>query len=146
MQLFSPEVHLPSWSATVPMHLASTQSMVHDGYDWLQRNSLEEVREEVEARGWRVPCEAEWELQFWLLRTLTPFAFSAFGELCRDSWAAGYFTPFSDDGMSRGDAHEVVRVASFDAREISSAMPQRRPVRSTPMFSVRPVIDLPDGP
>lgn len=146
LQIFSPEVHVPAWVGEVPMHLAATVPMVHEGYDWVPRQSVPDLRAQLRTRGWRAPTEAEWELQFWSLRTLAPIAFSPFGELCQDSWAPGYTLPFDAGSLSRGGEHEVVRLASFDANSPATAMPSRRPLRSTSMVAMRPIIDIPRGP
>jgi hypothetical protein len=142
-QIWSPEVHAPSWVAQVPMHLAGTSAMLHEGYEWATRQSVPDLCEELVTCGWRAPSEAEWELQFWSLRALVPIAFSPYGELCRDTWAPGYTLPFEPGRLSRGSDHQVVRVASFDPNSPSSALPMRRPLRSTSMISVRPVIEIP---
>lgn len=145
-QIFSPEVHAPAWVGDVPMHLAATVAMVHEGYDWVPRQAVPDLRTTLRTRGWRAPTEAEWELQFWSLRTLAPIAFSPFGELCQDSWAPGYTLPFAAGSLSRGNEYEVVRVASFEANSPAAAMPTRRPLRSTSMVAMRPIIEIPRSP
>ena len=127
LQLFSPEVYLPSREARVGVHLAALRPMVFEGHEWVHRDNRDRLERELGARGWRLPSEAEWELQWQLARGRAPIEFGQV-ELCADDWHVG-FEGAPLDGQPWGRGAEV--------------MPSRRPVRSTSIAQVRPVIDVP---
>ena len=141
LQLFSPEVHLPARRARVGSHLTATEPMVFEGHEWVHRDNRDRLRKELAARSWRLPSEAEWELEWRLLRTLTPIRFGQV-ELCADDWHIGYAgAPI--DGTPWGQGADLVRQWEPSGGTVDAVMPGRRPIRSASITQVRPVIDVP---
>lgn len=141
LQLFSPEVHVPARRAQVGAHLAGLRPMQFEGHEWVHRDNRPRLAAELRARGWRLPSEAEWELQWRVARRLVPLEFGQV-ELCADAWHVGY-EGAPTDGRPWGAGAEVVREWDQVGASVEAVMPSRRPVRSASITQVRPVIDLP---
>lgn len=141
LQLFSPEVHVPARRAQVSTHLAGLRPMQFEGHEWVHRDNRARLAAELRTRGWRLPSEAEWELQWRVARRLAPLEFGQV-ELCADEWHVGY-EGAPTDGRPWGTGAEVVREWDQFGASVEAVMPSRRPVRSASITQVRPVIDLP---
>lgn len=140
LQLFSPEVHLPARRARVATHLAGLEPMLFEGHEWVHRDNRARLSDELCTRGWRLPSEAEWELQWRVARRLVPIEFGQV-ELCADDWHVGYEgAPL--DGQPWGLGADLVRQWDSSGASVESVLPARRPVRSASITQVRPVIDL----
>jgi hypothetical protein len=139
---FSPEVHFPPRELEVPAHLVATAPVALDGHEWIHRDERPRVLAELERRGWRLPTEVEWELHWRVLRGPVGLTFGE-GELCADDWHLS-FEGAPRDASAWGSGAEVVRRGDPDRRSVEGLMPGRRPIRSTSLFKLRPVIDVPE--
>ncbi len=138
--VFSPEVHVPLREVRVPAHLCATEPVAFEGRGWLLRDAVPRLRSWLDARGWRLPSECEWEAQ-WALGPDAGLTFGAMGELCLDDWHASYQGAPSD-ASPWGTGAELVKTGSRDAAQLESAIASRRPVRTVGLVQARPVIDL----
>ncbi len=142
MTLYSPEVHVPIRDVTVPMHLCARRPIEIDGYDWVMRTSVPRVLEVLSERGWRLPSECEWELQWNVGRSRPEFRFGEPGDLCLDSWHISY-QGAPRDASAWGTGAELVKYGQPDPTGVHWEVTSRRPIRSVGMVQVRPVIDVP---
>lgn len=143
LALFDAEVFQPHRTVQVsPFLLMEGPLLEGDEPRYFFMDVKKEQREALEARGLRLPTEAEWELAWWAVQASPEHWVAGSSELCADGWRADYVQHTGVDPCVPGGP-SVVRSASFDRRSLDSVMPPRQPLSGTRLVTIRPALDLP---
>lgn len=137
-----PDVYLPVREVTVaPFLLAERVLYEDDEPRYFVHEVAREAAAAVEARGARLPGEAEWELAWYAMRGDASWLVGEH-ELCADGWRPTLEALGGEWAVVPGGP-SVVRRASAAAGELEYAVPARLPLASVRIACVRPALDVP---
>jgi hypothetical protein len=142
-RIWWPEVYLPVREVALEPFLLAERVLLEAGEPrFFLLNIGEEASREAEARGARLPTEAEWEFAWHQLRGVPGWLVGEH-ELCADGWTPS-MAGLGEDGASVPGPPSVIRRASGDPGDLEHVLPARLPLASVRLACVRLALDVPD--